>query len=69
MAERAGKRGCGSREGMWCLVGPSLGRVTIPVLEMKEKKSSVDRKDPDTRKQPGSKSQTDMPVYLMENLM
>lgn len=45
-----------------------LGRVTIPVLKMKEKKSSVGRKEPEARKQPGSQSQADMPVYLMEKL-
>lgn len=62
----------GEQGGDWCLctllVGPALGRVTIRVLKMKEKTSSMGRKEPDTRKQPGSKSQADMPVCLMEIL-
>lgn len=58
--------------GVWCLcmllVGPPLGRVTVRGLKMKEEKWSVGRKEPEAREQPGSKSEADMPVYLVEIL-
>lgn len=47
------------------LLGAPLGRVSLQVLKMKEKMSSVGRKE---HKKTAWKSQADLPVYLMEIL-